>query len=189
VQTGCVPCGNQCCAPNNNENTRLHLSILFKRGAASPEFIERIANTVSAASGTPEALIPDLKFMDISVNIHPLLSTYFFYDGSLTAPPCSTKVTWLVLKTVLAVKDEHLHMFQKVTPGDSEYNVRAQKAFARTRKTVSGCTNSKWPCDGKKFLNVIFVCCVWMPEKAMIYMCVCVLQKCVCMLLRKLTQS
>lgn len=78
--------------------------------------MERLAEVASAATGTPEALIPDMKFMDISVNIHALLSTYFFYDGSLSTPPCSSKVTWLVLKTVFSVKSEHLAMIQKVLP-------------------------------------------------------------------------
>jgi len=78
--------------------------------------VERLAEVASAATGTPEALIPDMNFMDISVNIHALLSTYFFYDGSMSTPPCHSKVTWLVLKTVFSVKSEHLTMIQKVLP-------------------------------------------------------------------------
>lgn len=99
-KTGCVTNGNGCVTPNNNANPKLHLAILFEQGKTSPEFVERLAQAASAATGTPEALIPDMKFRDISVNIHAILSTYFFYDGSLTTPPCSTKVTWLVVKTV-----------------------------------------------------------------------------------------
>merc|ERR1712216_474169 len=120
-KTGCVTRGNgQCRTPNNNANTKLHLAILFEQGSTTTGFVERLAEVASAATGTPEALIPDMKFMDISVNIHALLSTYFFYDGSLSTPPCSSKVTWLVLKTVFSVKSEHLAMIQKVLPAGTE---------------------------------------------------------------------
>ena len=33
------------------------------------------------ANGTPEPLVADFFFKDISLAIHPLLSTYFFYEG------------------------------------------------------------------------------------------------------------
>lgn len=138
VKTGCVTRGNgQCRTPNNNANTRLHLAILFEQGDTTTGFVERLAEVASAATGTPESLIPDMKFMDISVNIHALLSTYFFYDGSLSTPPCSSKVTWLVLKTVFSVKSEHLAMIQKVLPAGTE-NARSLQPLNKRGLSVAG---------------------------------------------------
>jgi carbonic anhydrase len=137
-KTGCVTNGKgQCVTPNNNHNPKLHLAILFEQGNTSPEFVERLAGAASAATGTPEALIPDMKFRDISVNIHAILSTYFFYDGSLTTPPCSSKVTWLVVKTVFSVKSEHLTMIQNILP-NSGSNARSLQPLNARGLSVAG---------------------------------------------------
>jgi len=137
-KTGCVTRSNgHCVTPNNNINTKLHLAILFEQGKTSPQFVENLATAASAATGTPEALIPDMKFIDISVNIHALLSTYFFYDGSLTTPPCTSAVTWLVVKTVLSVKGEHLEMIKKVLPGGTE-NSRDMQPLNSRGLSVAG---------------------------------------------------
>jgi len=113
------------------------LAILFEQGKTSPQFVENLATAASAATGTPEALIPDMKFIDISVNIHALLSTYFFYDGSLTTPPCTSAVTSLVVKTVLSVKGEHLEMIKKVLPGGTE-NSRDMQPLNSRGLSVAG---------------------------------------------------
>jgi carbonic anhydrase len=100
--------------------------------------VEQLAMAASAATGTPEPLIPDLKFLDISVNIHPLLSTYFFYEGSLSTPPCTSKVTWLVLKRVVKVKEEHLSMIQKVLPDGGSSNARSLQPLNGRDLSVAG---------------------------------------------------
>jgi hypothetical protein len=39
-KTGCVTQGNgYCVEPNNNDNTKLHLAILFEQGKTTPEFV------------------------------------------------------------------------------------------------------------------------------------------------------
>ena len=39
-KTGCVTQGNgYCVEPNNNENTKLHLAIVFEQGATTPDFV------------------------------------------------------------------------------------------------------------------------------------------------------
>ena len=41
---------------------------------------------------------------------------YYTFKGSLTTPPCSEEVTWLVLKTPLKIADSEIAAFGKIYP-------------------------------------------------------------------------
>ena len=121
--------GNQwcCCAPNNNDKKILVQSVLLTRGkpGSSPSWISAVASVATSVSGKPLALLPDLMFRDVSTSIHAIMSTYFFYDGSLTAPPCSPAVQWLVVKKAVEVGSDDLAAIASLSVGGNARSVQA----------------------------------------------------------------
>jgi carbonic anhydrase len=58
----------------------------------------------------------------VTINAAKLLPAargYYTFDGSLTTPPCSENVTWLVLKQPLAVSSAEIERFAKLYPNDA----------------------------------------------------------------------
>jgi len=68
---------------------------------------------------------PDKKIpLDAKVNpasLLPISQHYYRFDGSLTTPPCSEGVRWLVLKTPVSVSKGQIEQFAKVV---HEHNAR-----------------------------------------------------------------
>jgi carbonic anhydrase len=44
---------------------------------------------------------------------------YYTYAGSLTTPPCSEGVKWIVMKTAVTASEAQLATFAKLYPGDA----------------------------------------------------------------------
>jgi len=61
-------------------------------------------------------------FTDILVNpagLLPMDRSYFSYTGSLTTPPCSEGVRWLVLRSPLTLSKHEIAVFAKLYPNDA----------------------------------------------------------------------
>ena len=58
-----------------------------------------------------------MALADVAIDVTALLPesrTYFAFMGSLTTPPCSEGVLWLVLKTPVAISPGQVAVFSKL---------------------------------------------------------------------------
>jgi carbonic anhydrase len=85
------------------------VGVLFKRGKANPAWesvlahLPRAGETITVANFKLD--LPALLPTDLS---------YYAFDGSLTTPPCSEGVSWMVLKTPLTLSGAQLAAFRKL---------------------------------------------------------------------------
>lgn len=87
------------------------VGVLMKEGRANPAF-SRIVATMPTAAG------PAVK-ADPRINpnaLLPLRRAYFSYAGSLTTPPCSEVVNWMVLTDPIEVAKADIAAFAKLYP-------------------------------------------------------------------------
>ncbi len=92
----------------DDKNNLTVIAILFKEGKAHP-FIDRLW------AHMPQQVGKEVVVADELINATDLLPgnrQYHFYNGSLTTPPCSEGVVWLVLQEPLEVSKEQLDTFR-----------------------------------------------------------------------------
>ena len=83
------------------------VAVLIKKGKTNA-FLQPVFDNFPA-KGTSESAVSG-----VTVNITDLLPTnqgYFTFDGSLTTPPCSENVRWIVLKNPVEASEKQLEQF------------------------------------------------------------------------------
>ena len=107
------------------------IGMLYSIGSDN-DFLQELIN-----AGLPEK-DGDITTDDVYINLDDGLtdtSSYYTYQGSLTTPPCSEIVTWIVLKQAAEMSEQQFQEFRKILGNDfrplQERNYRKVRATAR----------------------------------------------------------
>jgi carbonic anhydrase len=86
------------------------VAVLLERGTEHP-FIQTLWNNLPLEKNTPVA--PPTALVDPNILL-PATRNYYTYMGSLTTPPCSEGVLWLVMKQPVQVSQEQINIFSRL---------------------------------------------------------------------------
>lgn len=87
------------------------VSVMFKVGAHNP-LIEGIWQNVPQVGSSKDVSGVEINPSDLM----PEDKSFFIYQGSLTAPPCTEGVTWYVMQEPIELSAQQLKAFQAVFP-------------------------------------------------------------------------
>jgi len=95
----------------NAEGKLAVVAVLIDKGGANPT-IETIWKNLPKQKEKETSV----KATVDAAKLLPADKGYYTFQGSLTTPPCSEEVRWLVLKTPLKIADEEIAAFGKLYP-------------------------------------------------------------------------
>ncbi len=104
------------------------VGLLFRTGAASP----LIQNLLDAAPETGAAI--DLNNSVNAADYVPAELGYYGYSGSLTTPPCTEGVRWIMMQAIGTVSPEQVNRLQALSGG---LNNRPVQPVGERRITVT----------------------------------------------------
>jgi carbonic anhydrase len=87
------------------------IAVLLDRGSAHP-VVQTVWNNLPLEKGEE---IPAKALIDLNVLL-PTERSYFTYMGSLTTPPCSEGVLWMVMKDPVTISAEQIGVFSRLYP-------------------------------------------------------------------------
>jgi carbonic anhydrase len=88
------------------------LGVMVQEGAFNPAY-EAVMSSLPASEG--ETVAPEGVLIDIT-GLLPAERTTYRYQGSLTTPPCSEGVQWMVLTTPVEMSAEQIAAFSALYP-------------------------------------------------------------------------
>lgn len=99
------------------------LALMFKEGAPN-KALARLWSSLPAQEGEKRVL--DLPFQ--AEQLLPAVRSYYRFSGSLTTPPCTEGVRWLVMKRPLTVSHAQVEMFAHLMHHPNNRPVQAVNA-------------------------------------------------------------
>ena len=87
------------------------VAVLLERGSAQP-VVQSVWNNLPLEMGSEVAAKGSIDL----VGLLPSDRRYYTYMGSLTTPPCSEGVLWMVMKTPVHISPEQLAIFARLYP-------------------------------------------------------------------------
>ena len=87
------------------------VAVLLERGSAH-QVVQTVWNNLPLEKGEELAARATMNVADLL----PAERSYFTYMGSLTTPPCSEGVLWMVLKTPMPISDAQIGIFTHLYP-------------------------------------------------------------------------
>jgi len=100
------------------------IGVLMATGKVNPVF-NKVVSTMPAAEG------PAVK-ADAAIDPNGLLPAkrnYYYYEGSLTTPPCSEVVNWLLLTDPIQVADADVTSFARLYPMNARPVQKVNRRF------------------------------------------------------------
>lgn len=94
---------------NSKTKALIVLGVLVKGGGTKNDAFEKYLKAF------PKEKHKEVETKDLvnPISMFPQSKKYYNYTGSLTTPPCSQGLNWIVLKEVVQVSDEQLNAFVK----------------------------------------------------------------------------
>lgn len=89
------------------------VGVMFAEGAANPLLAKLWKYTPSKANSTVEVPTSSINVSDLL----PQSSDYYGFTGSLTTPPCTEGVRWMVLQNPVTVSPEQVNKFRSFFGG------------------------------------------------------------------------
>lgn len=100
------------------------VGVLFEEGGANP-FIDGVWDYMPEKAGETKQ-VADVT-LDVT-DILPSAQSYYRFNGSLTTPPCTEGVRWMVLKNPVTVSKAQTEKFNSVMGGDNNRPVQQVNA-------------------------------------------------------------
>jgi carbonic anhydrase len=100
------------------------IGVMMALGRANKAFAKIVA-TMPAQEGPPVKADPAID----PNGLLPARRSYYRYEGSLTTPPCSETVAWMLLKTPIEVAQADIDKFAKLYPMNARPAQKVDRRF------------------------------------------------------------
>lgn len=85
------------------------IAVMYKLGAENPE-IKKLWKQMPVEVGSKDGLAAQVRAQQLM----PADKDYYRFNGSLTTPPCSEGVVWIVMKNPVTVSESQVKQFTDV---------------------------------------------------------------------------